>query len=751
MKDWPNSIPQFDVFLSHNSVDKPWVIKLKDDLQCYGVSVWLDKDEIRPGDLFAEALEEGLENSRAMALIVSPEAMASGWVKEEYYRALSLAQNKHSSLQLIPVILRDAELPGFLKGRSWVDFREESAYSHKVWELVWGITGDKPAKALELTTSTTTSSSLPGESQSPETKTEIKFVFAGQPTDFDEPERLELLFHVLASILQIAIDNIELVVIARGSCVVILRLPEDAASRLLDPEATPLLHSIEDAFIAKAREKELEPDHCRIIRMRRYEPETAEYNLDFANREKELQYLRNPGSPRYIEVNAPAGYGKTYLIDQLEKDFATQGWKVIRVNFDQTDAPQSEAEALATFCRHLDQPEIATIDQLGICTGGLAAVFLFDSTENMPSILKSWLVEAMLPELEGRVRPPRVIAAGRRRVPEWHRYGRPSFASMELTPFDKGIVEAVLRIQVSKRDDLQAELEPAYYRNWAKEISDLSKGHPLCISNVIRWLDTNQNFTMQPSLSLDRKAEIFHEQIRPLIEEQILGHLTEGNTLELVRLFCVLRGYNVNIVSWLARAASKDSVLRDDLREILTFSTRNELGTLRKLNATQLDGRIDAGMFRFDKMIRQLISLQTELENPTLFWRIHCWAVRMYDYWVKGIDRPGKPLRDPPKDSMQAGYMVEALYHHVRWMHHQQVSQDEAGRKLTQHVESCCQQARSAAGWKGQTIEEFINLVEEDDELIHYLELVVSQDQLDTVMTPAHKALEDVSSWEETP
>ncbi len=123
--------PQFDVFLSHNSVDKPWAIKLKNALLLYGVSVWLDKDEIRPGDIFSEALEQGLANSKAMALIVSPEAMQSGWVRAEYYRALSLATDKQVRLQLIPVILREAELPGFLQDRKWVDFRNETTYAQK--------------------------------------------------------------------------------------------------------------------------------------------------------------------------------------------------------------------------------------------------------------------------------------------------------------------------------------------------------------------------------------------------------------------------------------------------------------------------------------------------------------------------------------------------------------------------------------------------------------------------------------------
>ncbi len=143
---------QFDVFLSHSSVDKPWVIKLKDDLLRYGVSVWLDKDEIRPGDLFVDALEQGLDNSMTVAFIISPEDIASGWVKEEYLRALGFALDRQNSLQLIPVIIREAKLPGFLQNRNWVDFRDEPLYTQNVWKLVWGITNQKPTQILDLNT-----------------------------------------------------------------------------------------------------------------------------------------------------------------------------------------------------------------------------------------------------------------------------------------------------------------------------------------------------------------------------------------------------------------------------------------------------------------------------------------------------------------------------------------------------------------------------------------------------------------------
>ena len=140
----------FNIPVDYIAFDKPWVIKLKDDLLRCGVSVWLDQDEIRPGDLFVEALEQALDNCRTVALIVSPNAISSGWVKEEYSRAMSLATAKQTSVQIIPIILQETELPGFLGNRNWVDFRDDALYAQNVSKLVWGITGNKPIQVHML-------------------------------------------------------------------------------------------------------------------------------------------------------------------------------------------------------------------------------------------------------------------------------------------------------------------------------------------------------------------------------------------------------------------------------------------------------------------------------------------------------------------------------------------------------------------------------------------------------------------------
>jgi hypothetical protein len=131
----------FDVFLSHHSRDKPWVIALKAALVERGMKVWLDQDEILPGDLFIDALERGVESSRALALVVTPGSVASRWVKEEYSRALVLANSSTRELRIIPCLREGATVPGFLASRHWIDFRDPSRFEEQVDDLCRGIRG----------------------------------------------------------------------------------------------------------------------------------------------------------------------------------------------------------------------------------------------------------------------------------------------------------------------------------------------------------------------------------------------------------------------------------------------------------------------------------------------------------------------------------------------------------------------------------------------------------------------------------
>lgn len=161
----PQPGEQFDVFLSYHSGDSAWVVELKNALKRKGMRVWLDKEQIRPGDLFVNALEMAIQSCGSVAIIVSAAALRSPWVQEEYNRALTLANSYDHTLRLIPILLEGTQLPGFLASREWVDFTDPTHFDRGVERLVWGISGchSEQTAALVRKTELPVLHSLPSE------------------------------------------------------------------------------------------------------------------------------------------------------------------------------------------------------------------------------------------------------------------------------------------------------------------------------------------------------------------------------------------------------------------------------------------------------------------------------------------------------------------------------------------------------------------------------------------------------------
>ncbi|WP_082383403.1 DUF1883 domain-containing protein [Frigoribacterium sp. RIT-PI-h] len=74
----------WDVFLSHASEDKTDVaLPLAQALQDRGVSVWLDRAELRIGDSLRRRIDRGLRSSRFAAVVFSDAYFAKGWPQYE--------------------------------------------------------------------------------------------------------------------------------------------------------------------------------------------------------------------------------------------------------------------------------------------------------------------------------------------------------------------------------------------------------------------------------------------------------------------------------------------------------------------------------------------------------------------------------------------------------------------------------------------------------------------------------------------
>ena len=143
-KDAAGMTHNFDVFLSHNSKDKPAVRKLKKRLETYKLSCWLDEDQLRPGIPWQQLLQEGIQQSASIAVLIGKDGLGP-WEDEEMQAALILAVR--DKRPVIPVLLPGAptkpDLPMFLGNRTWADLRGGFTKAD-VDKLAWGITGVKP-------------------------------------------------------------------------------------------------------------------------------------------------------------------------------------------------------------------------------------------------------------------------------------------------------------------------------------------------------------------------------------------------------------------------------------------------------------------------------------------------------------------------------------------------------------------------------------------------------------------------------
>lgn len=102
-----------NVFLSYSQRDREWATALAERLGSEGFAVWDAETELFPGDNFASKIAEALESADAMIVLVSPESLASEWVRHEIDFALG---SSRLSGRLIPVIVRPTDkLPWILQ------------------------------------------------------------------------------------------------------------------------------------------------------------------------------------------------------------------------------------------------------------------------------------------------------------------------------------------------------------------------------------------------------------------------------------------------------------------------------------------------------------------------------------------------------------------------------------------------------------------------------------------------------------
>ena len=108
------------IYISYSRYDEEIAQRIAHDLTQSKFSVWIDTKSISAGDQWMSAIQQGLESSEAMVLLVSPESMSSQTVENEWQYFFD------QSKTVIPVLVRPADLHFQLNRLQYVDLVKQN-------------------------------------------------------------------------------------------------------------------------------------------------------------------------------------------------------------------------------------------------------------------------------------------------------------------------------------------------------------------------------------------------------------------------------------------------------------------------------------------------------------------------------------------------------------------------------------------------------------------------------------------------
>ena len=131
---------QYDLFLCHNKSNKDWVRKLaidveNEDYENRKLKVFFDEWDIQPGANIVLEINKALYQSRFVGVVVSPEMLQADWPTMEWTIAVSNDPSGRKN-KVIPIWLGDCDIPGPLKIRNVLYFRNEVEYRKSYPKLI---------------------------------------------------------------------------------------------------------------------------------------------------------------------------------------------------------------------------------------------------------------------------------------------------------------------------------------------------------------------------------------------------------------------------------------------------------------------------------------------------------------------------------------------------------------------------------------------------------------------------------------
>ena len=120
----------FDVFLCHNNADKLEVRITNNKLKNGGIKTWLDEERINPGEIWANKLEEIINDIKSCLIIVGNSGFGP-W--QDIERRAFISEFATRGCKVIPTLIGSPsqvpQLPLFLRQFAWSDLRNDDGHN----------------------------------------------------------------------------------------------------------------------------------------------------------------------------------------------------------------------------------------------------------------------------------------------------------------------------------------------------------------------------------------------------------------------------------------------------------------------------------------------------------------------------------------------------------------------------------------------------------------------------------------------
>lgn len=129
-----SKLPTSTIFISHSSIDKPFVKRLEAELsRDKSLRFWIDENELLAGDDIQKSISQTLKDSDYLILVISDNSTKSSWVNFEVSQFFGFADGKN----IIPIVISKGQkfpepIDNLIRRLKYLDFSDDSNWDKNI-------------------------------------------------------------------------------------------------------------------------------------------------------------------------------------------------------------------------------------------------------------------------------------------------------------------------------------------------------------------------------------------------------------------------------------------------------------------------------------------------------------------------------------------------------------------------------------------------------------------------------------------